>query len=112
MTKEIKRYNVTYYGGGKRTERPYLYRAIVALYDASSLIAALYFIDDPSAMPAGDYLPATGQPMSFYPTADFPRILDLLRNEGPLYFEQTPTWPMAAIRTHLEPVAEGEATPA
>lgn len=113
MTKEIKRYAVWYYGGGKRTAQPYLYRAIVGLYDTSSLVAALYFIDDPNAMPAGDNLPNTGQPMSFYPMTEFPRIIDLLRNEGPVYYQQLASWPgMASISTSLEPVAEGEPKPA
>ena len=47
--------------------------------------------------------------MSHYPIEDFPRVLDLLRNEEPLYYNQWSSWPsMAGIRTASEPVGEGE----
>jgi len=60
-------------------------------------------------MPDADHLPDTGQPMSHYPIEDFPRILDILRNEKPVYYGQLRNWPtMAWLRTSLEPVGEGE----
>ncbi len=109
MNREIKSYRVSYYGGGKKVTRPYSYRAIVSLFDDAGHIAALYFHNDSDTMPDADHLPDSGQPMSHYPIEDFPRILDMLRNEGPIYYHQWSTWPtMAGIRTTLEPVAEGE----
>ena len=43
-----------------------------------------------------------------YPIEDFPRILDILRNEKPLYYEQRKNWPtMAWLTTRFEPVGEG-----
>jgi len=60
-------------------------------------------------MPDADHLPDTGQPMSHYPVEDFPRILDLLRYEKPVYYTQLSTWPtMASLRTGTEPAGEGE----
>ncbi len=110
MSRSITSYTVTYYGGGKRITRPYPYRAIIGLWDGQGLIAALYFHDQTSTMPDADYLPDTGQPMSHYRIEDMPRILDLLRNESPVYYQQLSNWPeMAWIRTNLEPVGEGEA---
>lgn len=102
---------MSYFGGGKRATRPYQYRAIIGLWDDDGLIAGLYFIDDPDDMPDADHLPDSGQPMSFYPIGDFTRILDILRNEEPVYYWQLSNWPtMAGIRTSLEPVGEGEPT--
>ena len=109
--REIKRYSVTYYGGGKKVTRPYSYRAIIGLWDDAGLISALYFHNDPGTMPDGDHFPDTGQPMSHHPIEDFAHVLDLLRNEKPVYYEHLSNWPMmAGLRTSLEPVGEGEAT--
>jgi hypothetical protein len=109
MYKEIKSYSISHYGGGKRVIKPYSYRAIIGLWGDAGLSAALYFHDDPKSMPDGDSLPDVGQSMSHYPIADLFRILDILRNERPVYYEQLSNWPnMASIRTHLEPTGEGE----
>jgi len=111
MNREIKRYVVSYYGGGKRVAQPYTYRAIIALWDDKGLIGALYFHANPQTLPDGDHLPDVGQPMSHYPAEDFPRIMDILRNEKPVYYQQLSNWPsMAWITTSLEPVGEGEPT--
>ena len=75
----------------------------------AGLIGALYFHRVPSTMPDGDHLPDSGQPMSHYPVEDFSRVLDILRNEKPVYYQQLSTWPgMASLRTSTEPVGEGE----
>lgn len=107
--REIQNYTLSYFGGGKRASTPYPYRATIGLWDDSGEIGSLCFHDDPDTMPDGDDLPATGQPMSHYPIEDFARVLDILRNEGPVYYQQLSNWPeMANIRTGAEPVGEGE----
>ncbi|MFC2023576.1 hypothetical protein ACFLT5_02435 [Chloroflexota bacterium] len=107
--REIKNYTLSYYGGGKKLTKPYSYRAIIGLWDDDGLIGALYFHDDPDTMPDGDDLPDSGQPMSHYPIEDFARVLDILRNEKPVYYQQLSNWPtMGNIRTGAEPVGEGE----
>ena len=107
--REIESYTVSYYGGGRRATEPYFYRAMIGLWDHSGEIAALCFHDDPSAMPDGDDLPETGQPTSHYPIEDFARVLDILRNEGPVYYQQlSNSATMANLRTGAEPVGEGE----
>lgn len=110
LTKQIKRYSVAYYGGGKRSTAPYDYRAIIGLYDDAGLIAGLYFHAEARTIPPSDHLPTSGQPMSHFPIEDFPRVLDLLRNEAPVYYEQFSGWPMASLSTSLEPIGEGEPT--
>ena len=109
VTREIKSYGISYYGGGRKLTQPYPFRAIVGLWDDSGLIGALYFHNDPNTMPDADYLPDTGQPMSHYPIEDFARVIDMLRNEKPVYYQQLSIWPtMAWVTTSLEPVGEGE----
>ncbi len=110
VNREIKSYRVSYYGGGKKVTVPYSYRAIIGLFDDDNgTIGALYFHNDPNTMPDADHLPDTGQARSHYPIEDFPRILDILRNEKPVYYGQLSSWPtMAWLRTSLEPVGEGE----
>ena len=109
VTREITKYTVSYFGGGKKTAMPYPYRAIVGLYDNAGIIAALYFHNDPNTIPSGDALPDTGQPMSHYPVEDFPRVMDLLRNEKPIYYQQVAGWPyMSWLSTTPEAVGEGE----
>ena len=107
--REIKRYRIYYLGGGKKVTRPMPFRAIIGLWDEDGLIGALYFHNDPDTMPDADHLPDEGQPMSHYPIEDFSRILDILRNEKPVFWQQFSTWPtMAEINTGAEPVGEGE----
>jgi hypothetical protein len=107
--REIESYTVSYYGGGTRAARPYDYRAVIGLWDDEGLIAELFFHAVPDTLPEGDDLPDSGEPMSHYPIADFPRVLDILRNEGPVFYQQQSNWPtMANLRTGAEPVGEGE----
>ena len=107
---EIKKYHINYYAGGKKSTQPYPYRSIIGLYGDSGLIAGLYFHNDPSTLPDQDHIPDTGQPMLHYPVEDFANVIDLLRNESPVYYRQVGGWSMASISTSMEPVGEGEPT--
>jgi len=60
-------------------------------------------------MPDADHLLYTAQTMSHYPIEDFSRILDVLRNEKPVYYHQLSNGATIAwLRTSVEPVDEGE----
>jgi hypothetical protein len=107
---EIKRYDVAYYAGGKNAAG-YPHRAIIGLRDDSDgLIGAAYFHHHTSTMPAADTRKTSGYISCHYPAEDYPRVLDLLRNERPVYveFEVRAGGNMASIRTNAEPVGEGE----
>jgi hypothetical protein len=110
VNKEIKSYQVTFYGGGKRVTQPYSYRAIIGLYDAQyQIIAALYFWDSPDAMPNGDKLVDGQQPMSHYPIQNLPFIMDILRNEKPIYYEHLGGWQyLGSVRSSMERVGDGD----
>lgn len=85
FSEEIKRYDVSYYAGGANANN-YEYRAIIGLRRSDySLIGAAYFHRDPATMPATDHQDASGYVYCHYLAEDFPRVLDLLRNEKPVY---------------------------
>lgn len=106
---EIKKYDVAYYAGGKNTGG-YPYRAVIGLRnDNDGLIGAAYFHRNATTMPATDTRKASGYISCHYLAEDYPRVLDVLRNEKPVYveFEVLPG-NIANIRTSAEPVGEGE----
>lgn len=108
MEEQIKKYDVAYCGGGKKANG-YPYRAIIGLRrDDLSLIGAAYFHRQSDTMPDTDSQNPNGYVFIHYPAEDFPRILDLLRNEKPVYLRYTTGWNLGEIRTSMEPVGEGE----
>jgi len=103
---EIKKYDVAYYAGG-RNAAGYPYRAIIGLRDDHDrLIGAAYFHQNSSTMPGGDTQNASGYISCHYLAVDYPMILDVLRNEKPVYVEFEMN--TGNIRTSAEPVGEGE----
>jgi hypothetical protein len=108
---EISSYVVEYYGAGKTQ-----YRAIIALYRADkSPMGAAYFHRGPATMPSWDSKDDKGNVSCNYFSEDFPRVIDLLRNEKPVclrYWPPTPTGigGRAMIATGFEPVGESELT--
>ena len=108
-TIEIKKYDVAYYAGGRNTAN-YPYRAIIGLRnDSDALIGAAYFHHSTTTMPGADTFKATGLISCHYPAEDYPQVLDLLRNEKPVYVEfEARAGNIASIRTSAESVGEGE----
>jgi len=106
---EIKKYDVAYYAGGKNAAG-YPYRAIIGLRnDSDGLIGAAYFHHNATTMPIADTQKATGYISCHYLAEDYPQVLDLLRNEKPVYVEfEVRPGNIANIRTSAEPVGEGE----
>jgi hypothetical protein len=109
VTEEIKKYDVAYYGGGKNTNG-YPYRAIIGLRrDDGSLIGGAYFHRDSATMPNADDQTSSGYIWCHYCWEDFPQVLDLLRNEQPVFVRYVGGgWKIASITTSIEPVGEGE----
>lgn len=106
---EIKKYDVAYYAGG-RNAASYPYRAIIGLRnDSDALVGAAYFHHNMTTMPVADTHRAGGLISCHYPAEDYPQVLDLLRNEKPVYVEfEVRPGNIANIRTSAEPVGEGE----
>ncbi|MFL6227331.1 MAG: hypothetical protein ACJ741_00975 [Pyrinomonadaceae bacterium] len=106
---EIKKYDVAYYAGGKNAAG-YPYRVIIGLRDDDDrLIGAAYFHLNSMTMPNCDTQKASGYISCHYLAEDYPQILDILRNEKPVYVEfEARVGNIANIRTSAEPVGEGE----
>ena len=108
-TVEIDSYVLTYFGGAQRSKHPYKYRAVIALRDTIRVFATLYFHEDKSSLPKFDKLSDLKGISAHFMVDDYANIVDLLRNESPVYFHKYAEWPtMAVISTSAEPVGEGE----
>lgn len=108
-TTEVDNYVVAYFGGGARAKRPYEYRAIISLYNSTGLFGALYFHESPDEMPPTDEFDQQRYLKGHFLMRDLPHVLDILRNEKPVYFHQVAHWPtMGVVTTTREPVGEGE----
>lgn len=109
MTFEIAQYVINFFGGGTRSIRPYKYRAIVALYDSSGRVGEIRFHAHEHTMPGSDTLSDDGQLILHYPADCISQIVDLIRNERPIYLHQYAHLPtMIHLSTDKEPVGEGE----
>lgn len=106
---EIKKYDVAYYAGGKNAAG-YPYRAIIGLRnEEDGLIGAAYFHHNASTLPVADTRKSSGYISCHYLADDYTKVLDLLRNEKPVYVEfEVHLGNTANIRTSAEPVGEGE----
>lgn len=104
---QINRYDVSYYAGGK-AER-LRYQAMIGLRNVQDhLIGVTYFhLDEEIETPAVSQT-EKGLIVMHFPLSAFSRILDLLRNEKPVYLRHRDGTPfVAAIDTSSEPIGEG-----
>lgn len=108
MAVEIKKYDVYYYAGGSNASG-YAYRAIIGLRkDDLSIVGTAYFHRSTTTLPSSDSQNASGQIFCHYMADDFPRILDMLRNEKPVYMEFITGSNLGRIQTSMEGIGEGE----
>lgn len=102
MATEIKNYHVLFYGSpaGYQTNR-----AQIALYGPDGKTAAFIRFNDPGMLFENDSQ-SGGIILMYLPSAMFHSVLDVLRNEKPvyIYFAQG----RGFLSTSKEPVGEGE----
>jgi len=82
---------------------------VVLLYDPSNtLVGSLWFVKEPGALPTASQ--AGNVYLLAYSYADLPVIVDMLRNETPVYLIVDPAGSVINWRlsTFEEPVGEGE----
>jgi hypothetical protein len=102
MATEITDYHIFFYGGpdGYQTNR-----AQVAVFDANGQVAAFIRFNDPGQVFEADY-ESGGIIRMHLPSAMFENVIDVLRNEKPVYVH------LAAgsgfLSTSKEPVGEEE----
>ena len=108
---EVTRYSVRYYAGGKEEMGKWGgYKAVIHFFsDNDYFIGTAYFYRDPGLIPETDDMNSETKEISLhYRLDDFPQILDILRNEKPVYLWYHTYWNYAAITTSEEPPGEGE----
>ena len=102
MATEVSKYHVLFYGSpsGYQTNR-----AQIALYNTQGKTAAYIRFNDPGMFFESDY-ESSGIIRMHLPSAMFQNVLDVLRNEKPvyIYFVQN----RAFLSTSKEPIGEGE----
>ncbi len=99
---EIERY--TYYLFSSRNEG----EAVIFLYDdKSTVVAEVIFWDDVDPVP--DPAEEHGKQLLYFRRSALHDVVDLLRNEGPIYLKQDSG--TVALSTGYEPVGEGEQLP-
>jgi hypothetical protein len=102
MATEVKSYSILFYGGpdGYQTNR-----AQIQLSDAGGKTLAWVRFNDPGMTFENDYQ-SDGIIRMHLPSAMFPNVLDVLRNEKPVYVRFTRN--RGFLSTSKEPVGEGE----
>lgn len=106
MAAEVAKYHILFYGSpsGYQTNR-----AQVALFDSSGNPVAYVRFNDPGMFFEDDY-ESNGIIRMHLPSAMFENVLDVLRNEKPIYVYFGAG--RALLATSLEPVGEEELAPA
>lgn len=106
MAVEVTKYHILFYGSptGYQTNR-----AQIALYDSSGNTVAYVRFNDPGMFFEDDY-ESGGIIRMHLPSAMFENVLDVLRNEEPIYIYFGAG--RALLTTSLEPVGEEELAPA
>jgi hypothetical protein len=105
MAAEVAKYHILFYGSpsGYQTNR-----AQIALYDDSENTVAYVRFNDPGMFFENDY-ESDGIIRMHLPSAMFENVLDVLRNEKPIYIYFAAG--RAFLATSLEPVGEAELSP-
>lgn len=93
-------------------EEPNRLAATLSLFDASGKTLALWrFFLDSNQVAANEFRDDLGYPLFSAPATSFPSIVDLLRNEKPVYFtfyDYRPVRLFGGLGTGREPVGELE----
>ena len=103
MPGTVAKYHVLFYGNPEGYQNN---RAQISLLDAHNNSLAFVRFKDPGMTLESDYLPADGIIRMHLPSAMFENVLDVLRNEKPIYIYFTAG--RGFLATSLEPVGEEE----
>ncbi len=106
-TTEIRKYSVSVFSEGE----PKGLAAAVLLFDAAGkLVAFLRFFAAGAALPPSELRADLAYPLVSYPAPALGSVVDLLRNEQPVFFtwHDEPGRCFGAVGTSREPIGEGE----
>ena len=105
---QISKYSITYTG---KKDGSTFWRAFIHLTGSdNNYVGGIYFYDDVNETNWEDGY-SNSYLFMFLPVSHMPRIIDLLRNEQPIYFTHNESAGKTYLSTSSEPVGEGELTP-
>lgn len=104
---EITQYWIHFQAGSHEPNRVYP-TALVKCYNEEDFVLQLNFHPDNKKLPEIHYDNRNKLVYMHYPMSMFPNIIDMLRNEKPIYFHWTRELNQGFLRTGKEPVGEGE----
>ncbi len=107
IVSEINHYWVHFQAG--HTKEDHIYpRVIVKCYHDDDFILQLSFYRDSKNPPENYYDVNSKLVYLRYRLSMYPNIIDLLRNEKPIYFSYSQKSKLGYVRTGKEPVGEGD----
>ena len=107
IVSEINHYWVHFQAG--RTKNNLLYpRAIIKCYHDDDYVLQASFYPDGKSLPENYHDVNSKLVYLRYPMSMYANIIDILRNEKPVYFSYSEKTNLGYIRTGKEPIGEGE----
>jgi hypothetical protein len=104
----VANYSITYTG---KKDGSNFWRAFIHLSGTNNdYLGGIYFYDEDQGTTWNDGF-SNNYLFMFLPDSHFSRIVDLLRNEKPLYFNFNESSQKTYLSTSSEPVGEGELVP-
>ena len=106
ITSEINLYWVHFQSGGSDQNTVYP-RALVKCYHDDDFVVQINFYPDNKKVPENFYDKRNKLVYLRYNMSMYPNVIDLLRNEKPIYFSYSDNLKMGHLRTGKEPIGEG-----
>ncbi|MEB8329778.1 hypothetical protein OO009_10450 [Flavobacteriaceae bacterium KMM 6897] len=106
ITSEINLYLVHFQSGG--TDQNHIYsRAFVKCFHDDDFVVQINFYPENKNLPENHNDKRNKLVYLNYPMSMYPNVIDLLRNEKPIYFSYSESLKMGYLRTGKEPIGEG-----
>lgn len=104
MNEAVTSYRIHYTGQGQGNSP---YRAVIHLFgEGKAGVGKIFFVESKKIGP--DHVDAQGLIIMRMPIVQYPNIVDLLRNEGPLKIRYDSGHGKAFLFSGKEPIGEGE----
>ncbi len=103
---EINQYWVHFQSGGTKNNLTFP-RALVKCYHNDDFVLQMSFYPDNKSVPENHYDLTSNLVYLRYPISMYANVIDILRNEKPIYFSYSEKSKMGYLRTGKEPIGEG-----
>lgn len=104
---EIDQYWIHFQAGGDKSKKVYPI-ALVKCYFGDDFLLQMTFYPDGKSIPPNHYDKRNKLVYLRYPMSMYANVIDILRNEKPIFFRYNIALNQGFLRTGKEPVGEGE----